>query len=198
MIAGSVQRIGIIRRSADGGLTWSKTSDGRIDSIRLSGKYQVAAVTNGGAISSEDAGITWKKCGDPAITGKADKSVGTFYGIDFDPGATSVALAATPAGLYRSTNGCASWTAIQAGLERETASIVLFHPTHSGEAYVAQGGRVFRSTDGGQHWLPVDDEGLSNSGPSSLFVLPAAPDRLFALFPRRGVFSTSIKEKSLQ
>ena len=185
IIAGTEQGL---FRSADGGFTWSKTADARIDSVRISGKSHLSAVTNRGAIFSEDAGITWKKCGDPAPGS-------TWYGIDFDSVSASTALAATPAGLFRSTDGCSSWTLIQNGLRQETASIVLFHPTHAGEAYVAQGGKVFRSTDGGQHWQPLDSEGLSNSGPSSLFVLPAAPDRLFALFPRRGVFSTSIKEK---
>jgi hypothetical protein len=68
----------------------------------------------------------------------------------------------------------------------------MFHPTHPGEAFVSQNGRVFRSADGGQQWLPINDDAQGNSGPSSLVVLPAAPDLLFALFPRRGVFSTYI------
>jgi photosystem II stability/assembly factor-like uncharacterized protein len=75
----------------------------------------------------------------------------------------------------------------------ETVSIVLFHPTHEGEAYAAQGGRVFRSTDRGQNWFPLDDEGRGLSWPASLFILPEAPDRLFALFPRRGVLSNSVE-----
>ena len=70
---------------------------------------------------------------------------------------------------------------------------MLFHPTHAGEAYAAQGGRVFRSTDGGSTGLPLDDEGRGLSWPSSLFILPEAPDRLFALFPRRGVLSNSVE-----
>ena len=84
------------------------------------------------------------------------------------------------------------------GLRPETAGIVVFHPTRSGEAYASQGGRVFRSTDGGQRWLPLDDGAQGNSGPTSCRRSPAAPDRLFALFPRRGVFSISIKETPLQ
>jgi hypothetical protein len=80
-------------------------------------------------------------------------------------------------------------------LRTETVSLVLFHPTRSGEAYLSQGGRVFRSIDGGMKWAPMDDDSAGNSGPSSLFVLPSAPNRLFALFPRRGVFSTTIFTK---
>jgi photosystem II stability/assembly factor-like uncharacterized protein len=95
-------------------------------------------------------------------------------------------------GLFRSTDGCLSWVKAT-GLLPETVSIVLFHPTHEGEAYAAQGGRVFRSTDRGQNWFPLDDEGRGLSWPASLFILPEAPDRLFALFPRRGVLSNSVE-----
>ncbi|MGD1068707.1 MAG: hypothetical protein ABSB15_01090 [Bryobacteraceae bacterium] len=191
-------------RSGDGGIAWTRSADGRltecaetrctgapIEALRSSGKRIVSALTSSGAVSSADGAITWKKCGEPA-PGTA------WYGLDFDSSADGTALAATSAGLFRSTDGCVSWTPVRAGLRAETATFVLFHPTHSGEAFVSQGGKIFRSTDGGQRWLPLDDEGIGNSGPSSLFVLPASPDRLFALFPRRGVFSTSIKEKPLQ
>jgi hypothetical protein len=51
---------------------------------------------------------------------------------------------------------------------------------------------VFVSTDGGQRWQPLDDETAGNAGPASLVILSAAPDTLFALFPRRGVYSTGI------
>jgi photosystem II stability/assembly factor-like uncharacterized protein len=105
---------------------------------------------------------------------------------------SSVALAATPAGLFRSTDGCGTWTAVHDGLDRQTVSLVLFHPARPGEAFASQGGRVFVSTDGGQRWQPLDDETAGNAGPASLVILSAAPDTLFALFPRRGVYSTGI------
>jgi len=193
-------------RSGDGGMGWTRAAvgtgtshacaetrcpDARIEALRSSGKRIVSALTADGALASGDGAVNWKKCGDPA-------PAASWYGLDFDSSANGTALAATSAGLFRSTDGCVSWTPVRAGLRAETATFVLFHPTHSGEAFISQGGKIFRSTDGGQRWLPLDDDGIGNSGPSSLFVLPASPDRLFALFPRRGVFSTSIKEKPLQ
>jgi hypothetical protein len=79
-------------------------------------------------------------------------------------------------------------------------SLVLFHPTRAGEAFISQGGHIFVSNDGGQRWQPIDDEtdlsigGNAGAfgGPASLVVLSAAPDTLFALFPRRGVYTTGI------
>jgi hypothetical protein len=44
-----------------------------------------------------------------------------------------------------------------------------------------------RSTDGGLNWQPIDDELDGKLWPAALVVLPELPDRLYALFPRRGV-----------
>lgn len=170
-------------RSTDG-VGWALTdhTTGPINSMIRSGDRSVAALGARGAFTSTNAGSTWTACGEPT-----PKTV--WYGLALD---RSVALAATSTGLFRSTDGCLSWSKAT-GLQAETVSVVLFHPTHEGEAFAAQGGRVYRSTDGGQHWSPLDDEGRGRSWPSSLFILPEAPERLFALFPRRGVLSNSIE-----
>ena len=175
-------------RTSDGS-TWMPLASSRVDALSRSGSNTMLALTATGAMQSADAGATWSKCGEPQPST-------TWYGLAFDAGSPQLALAATASGLFRSTDGCQSWTPARSGLASETASIVLFHPKRSREAYVAQGGKVFRSTDGGNLWFPLDgtqaDGGNGTSGPSTLFVLPEVPDRLFALFPRRGVFSTSI------
>ena len=173
------------------GATWIQSAVGQVVLLQGAGKKLYSALTTHGALASTDGGVSWKKCGQPSA------SPAEWYGMDFDSAPAHTALAATSAGLYRSTDTCASWSPVKEGLRSETASLVLFHPTHPGEAFVSQGGHVFRSTNGGQTWFPLDDDAQGNSGPSSLVVLPAAPDLLFALFPRRGVFSTSIKEKPL-
>lgn len=176
-------------RTTDG-VTWIQSALGQIVSLQGAGKKTFSALTAHGALASAD-GVSWKQCGQML-------SPAEWYGVDFDSAPAHTALAATSAGLYRSTDGCASWSPVGGGLRSETVSLVLFHPTHPGEAFASQGGHVFRSTNGGQTWFPLDDDAQGNSGPSSLVVLPAAPDLLFALFPRRGVFSTSIQEKPLQ
>jgi photosystem II stability/assembly factor-like uncharacterized protein len=172
-------------RSADG-MNWTSVATDSIQALQRSPGNMVTALTATGAMISSDAGASWRTCGQAGVKG-------AWYGVAFDPTvANRVALAATQDGLFRSTDGCRTWSQIHSGLDQETVSLVLFHPTHAGQAFVAQGGRIFVSTDGGQRWQPIDDETGGNSGPASLFVLPAAPDRLFALFPRRGVYSTGI------
>jgi len=175
-------------RTTDGAV-WTQSTADSIQSFSLSPGATIAALTSTGGLASTDGGATWKSCGDAGTKG-------AWYGLAFDaanrPGESRVALAATPAGLFRSTDSCRTWSQVHAGLDTETVSLVLFHPTRRGEAFVSQGGRIFVSTDGGQRWQPIDDEAGGNAGPASLFVLSAAPDRLFALFPRRGVYSIGI------
>lgn len=140
-----------------------------------------------GSLSAGES-ASWKDCAAP-VTGA------TWYALAADTALSqsqrqpqrSTMLAATSRGLFRSTDGCRSWTAAVDGLEQATASTVLFHPTRGGEAFVAQGGRVFRSTDAGASWHPLGD--ARDLWPSHLAILAAAPDRLFALVPGRGVFS---------
>jgi photosystem II stability/assembly factor-like uncharacterized protein len=184
-----------IFRTSDGA-TWIQSGMEGVVSLHTtspnnSSPHMITALTARGALASADNGASWIQCVRP-------EQAAALYSIDFDAISPKTALAATSSGLFRSADGCKTWSPVLGGLRAETASIVVFHPTRSGEAYASQGGRVFRSTDGGQRWLPLDDGAQGNSGPTSLVVLPASPDRLFALFPRRGVFSISIKENQFQ
>src|SRR5262249_31497848 len=115
-----------------------------------------------------------------------------LYGLTFNYQNSSVALAATSEGLFRSVDSCTTWEKVTEDLRSETVGAVLFHPTRTDLAFASQGGRVFRSDDGGYRWMPLDDEEHGSWWPSALLVLPGAPDRLFALFPRRGIFSDQI------
>jgi photosystem II stability/assembly factor-like uncharacterized protein len=179
-------------RSVDGA-AWAMAAGAGVQALQRSSENVIAALTGNGGLVSMDAGATWRQCGD---TGPS----ASWYGLAFDLAPSlgsgfvtpTAALAATSTGLFRSTDGCRTWTQIHAGLDTETVSLILFHPTRAGEAFVSQGGRIFVSTDGGQRWQPIDDETGGNTGPASLIVLSAAPDTLFALFPRRGVYTTGI------
>ena len=192
LLAGTAS--GMFRASETG--AWSSVTSAPIQSIQKSSDTMLAALTASGGLVSTDAGTTWTPCGD---AGPKD----SWNGLAFDIAGSSshpVALAATATGLYRSTDGCKSFSQVHTGLDNATVSLVLFHPTRAGEAFISQGGRIFVSNDGGQRWQPIDDEtdhslgGNAGAfgGPASLVVLPAAPDTLFALFPRRGVYTTGI------
>jgi photosystem II stability/assembly factor-like uncharacterized protein len=157
----------------------------RVELLQSSGGKVVAAVVSGTAFRSEDDGASWTACGRPAPNT-------VWYGLTLDSGRTGSALAATSEGLFRSTDRCASWTPVRGGLDQSTVNAVVFHPQHSGEALAAQFGRVLRSIDGGLSWRPLDDEGRNGAYPSALLLLSGAPQRLFALVPRRGILSVPI------
>jgi photosystem II stability/assembly factor-like uncharacterized protein len=183
---------GLFRSSAGGGWVAAATgAAGAVSSLELSGEHTVAALGAQGAFASEDAGVTWTACGEPSAST-------VWYGLAFDQGGAHTALAATSAGLFRSTDGCRTWIKVGGGLAADTVSVVLFHPTRAGEAFAAQDGKVFRSTDGGQNWLPLDDGSDERFWPSALLVLPEAPDRVFALFPRRGVLLRTLEGKAVE
>jgi photosystem II stability/assembly factor-like uncharacterized protein len=177
---------GLFRSKA--GLGWQPVegASSAISSLELSGNQKVAALGAQAAFASFDSGDTWRSCGQPAASA-------VWYGMAFDTAAGHTALAATSAGLFRSTDDCASWSKAIGGLMASTVSVVLFHPTRPGEAFASQDGRIFQSMDGGQHWSPMDDEGDGSVWPTALLVVPEAPGRLFALFPRRGVASKVIE-----
>ena len=191
LLAGTGQ--GLFRSTDGDGWQAASGAEGGISSLELSGDRTVAALGPHSAFASADAGVTWKKCGDPSPST-------IWYGLAFDPGSSDrgTALAATSAGLFRSTDDCASWTSVGGGLLKDTVSIVLFHPSRAGEAFASQDGHVFRSIDGGRKWLPLDDAGDGKVWPVALFVLPEAPDRVFALFPRRGVSLIRLEGKRVE
>lgn len=169
-----------IYRSLNAGLSWTRMSleSLKIHGFQSSGDTAVAALSEHGAFVSADAGSTWTHCG------SLDLEAG-WYGVAL--GTHAAALAATSHGLFRSADGCASWTPVRDGLEAGTVSIVTASPGKPDEFYATQYGRVFRSTDAGQHWSLLDPDLHDVVYMSTLLILPGAPERLFALLPRRGV-----------
>ncbi|HWQ54986.1 MAG TPA: hypothetical protein VN442_14970 [Bryobacteraceae bacterium] len=156
-----------------------------VELLQSSGGGAVTAVTAAGAFRSENGGASWAACGEPAANA-------VWYGLTLEPGPAGGALAATAQGLFRSTDRCASWVPVRGGLAQATVSAVVFHPQRAGEALATQFGTTFRTTDGGLTWQPLGDVGRNGAYPSALLILPGAPQRAFALFPRRGVLSAWI------
>jgi hypothetical protein len=120
-------------------------------------------------LTSDDGGITWS--GSTALSGSYPLSgfiytATTVKDLAFDPGGQTV-LAATDAGLFRSTQGGvgANWTLIDvestAHTPQDCWSIAYAGPGGTGTWVLSSidgtsaGGKVWRSTDGGATWSDV-------------------------------------------
>jgi photosystem II stability/assembly factor-like uncharacterized protein len=145
-----------------------------------------------GFMKSSDGGVSWTSSG-------LEGSNVTVLGID--PADSSILYASTEGfsseprgfrGLFRSTDGGASWFAINTGLDslidiRFRISNLVIRPDNPKVLYAGTAGAgVFRSADGGATWNPFN-EGLANLDVRVLAVAPSDPNTLFAGTPA-GVF----------
>jgi BNR/Asp-box repeat len=167
-----------LTRSVDGGANWNYIF--RLNTDAADGTYAMAIdptssdilylgledYNEGGVRKSVDGGATWVGSG---LTGSAvtvmtiDPAGSTIY-------ASTEGVHSQPAGfrgLFKSTDGGASWAELSQGLEalrnaRIRVTAILTGPPNSHSLYVGTAGAgVFRSTDGGATWNPFND-GLGN------------------------------------
>jgi hypothetical protein len=142
--------------------------------------------------------------------------IGEPGGIAIDPNDTSVVYIGTSnrlgsaeadvvgqptAGLFKSTDGGASWIALGSGYPasntgnasqfvNQKINVILVDPANSEVVYLATSSGVFRSSDGGQNWTQAT--GLSGDTRSLALDLstPAAARILYAGVDTKGVFQS--------
>src|SRR5262245_23011696 len=134
----------------------------------------------------------------PKLWAGSDKwtSLGPFgAGIEclaIDPQNPETLYAGTQTGLFKSTNGGASWDKINSALSVFSIAI---NPRTPGTLYVSSYGG-FKSIDGGATWTPVSSglPGLGSSLPlvdvTALAIDPQNPETLYA-GTRLGIYHTS-------
>src|SRR5262249_62359749 len=79
-------------------------------------------------------------------------------------------------GLFKSTNGGDTWTAINAGLTNLFISVVAIAPSTPSTLYAATGSGLFKSIDGGSSWSFITGEHIAYP----LAVDPRTPSTLYA------------------
>jgi len=110
----------------------------------------VFAATNAGVYRSFDGGLTWLP---------ANNGLGSVYCKCLAVVGDTVYVGTSLYGIFRSINGGNSWTASSSGLPA-SANIVRLKSDTAGRLFAADSNEVlYRSTDGGATWGPVN--GLS-------------------------------------
>ncbi len=181
-----------LRKSTDGGVTWSFTNLGVnelnafvIDPTNPATLY---AATDSGVVGSTDGGDTWNQLG------LANNNVSL---LAIDPLQPNVLYAATTAvypdtpgftGLFQSSDGGATWSPINTGLEgllnsRAQVNALIVNSGNSDAAYLATTGYgVFKSADGGATWTAYND-GLTFVDVRALGINRGAPNVVYAGTP---------------
>jgi len=158
--------------SRDGGAKWKlagtcETCGAAITMAVQPGDSNVVwAATNNGVQVSRDGGKTWSGNLIERYTRNSHS-----YGIALRPGdPDTILLASNESGMFRSTDGGATWTQANTGLGTQELHQVTFATSNSDVAYVATHEGVYRSDDAGQTWVS------RSRGLQYLFSTPIAVD----------------------
>jgi photosystem II stability/assembly factor-like uncharacterized protein len=158
-----------IYRSADGGATWqlvgSPAWSGVIRAIQFapSAPYIVYAAGEHGILRSMDSGQSWTRVDTAFVTPPL------VYSLAVDPhNAQIVYIGTHDSGMYKTTNGGASWAPIGAGLGSPSIMSILIHVSNQQVLYAGtMEGGVYRSLDSdGLSWTL-----MSGIGSRSVYAL---------------------------
>ena len=224
-------------KSTDYGQNWHNVSDGffatpSIGAIAISKTnpdiifvgtgsdgLRSNVITGKGVYKSSDGGTSWKFVG--------LKNVGQIGAVEIHPKDTNTVFVAAigqafspnkERGVFKTTDGGATWKKV-CFLSDTTGAVDLeFHPTNPNIIYASmwrterkpwtiisggQQGGIYKSVDGGEHWKKLkNDLPKSIVGKSDLAVSLAQPDRLWVLIEavagEGGVYKSDDQGESFQ
>lgn len=149
-------------------------------------KYFVAAAQN------RDNPPLWKNEGPNKNPNGGYWGMGRTKNVAFHPTDTLTFFVGTPdGGLWKTSDGGATWTPMGDGLPYLPVSVILIHPSNPDIMYISLGDKggwwnwnlgVYRSTDGGNTWAPtgLDWELSDENVIYNLIMAPSNPQVLFA------------------
>jgi len=127
----------------------------------------------------------------------AGPDTGKVTVVRFDPLAPNVVWAGTIGhGVFRSTDGGVTWSAMNNGLNPGAVGAIVIDPNNSANMWTGHY-NIWRSTDGGNHWI-ASEEGLLPGASliTSMVVDPSHPSNLFVGTTREIVNQSAGVQKS--
>ena len=170
--------------------------------------YWQECQVKGSIYTSSDSGEHWTRVYDTGIPTNA-----MIYSLATDPNHVNILFAATSEGVYKSSDHGATWTPKNTGLpDHHRAMVLVINPVDTATLYVTmwakpgsatwQGG-VFKSTDGGAHWIAKNnglpqtmgsEEGMTSNYPA-LVIEAQHPQTLYvgnnSWTPDPGIYKTT-------
>ncbi len=153
---------GGVYKSTDGGNNWAKTSlfalIVRAMVIDPTNPSIIYAGTGGGVFKSTDAGGSWASMnsGLTAISGQ-QTIVPAILSLAINPITPSEIYAGTQNfRVYKTTNGGASWTAVNTGMPVSTNVNALAIPVSAAAIYAGTNRGVFQSVNSGSNWTAIN------------------------------------------
>jgi hypothetical protein len=166
-----------IFKSVDGGVSWTDTQAGigclsviAVDPQDTSTVY--AGSWYHGVYKSLDGGRSWRDSNSGLPAGTAGLYV---TALALDPKSPETIYAGTAAGLFKSSDGGASWSGT--GLMPQVAALAI-DAQNSSTVYAVTANRLFQSTDGGANWRTLFSSSPANV--SSVVIHPQNSRILYA------------------
>ena len=111
--------------------------------------------------------------------------------LAIDPSSPQMVYAGTfGGGVSKSTNGGASWTAVNSGLTNTYVHALAIDPSNTYILYAGTSGGMFKSINGGGTWIAVNS-GLTSWVVLSLVIDPSSPQTVYAGTDGGGVFKST-------
>ena len=134
----------------------------------------------------------------PANNTSQPNGMGRINGVAFHPTDPNIIYVGTPSGgLWKTTNGGNTWTVLTSSTPTLGVSSILVNPanpdliligTGDRDATAAPGMGVFRSTDGGNTWVP-SNTGIETATVGMMLMHPADPNIILAA-TSKGIFKS--------
>jgi photosystem II stability/assembly factor-like uncharacterized protein len=180
-------------KSTDAGKSWTTTTDKiavlAINDIALDPKNDNIVylgtgddwgqnaiyrnVNSAGVLKSVDGGNTWQETG---LKWNTSQGI-TISKILVHPQNSSIVIATTSDGIYRSADAGATWSKVQAGWFRDLD----FHKEDPDRWYACTGTQFFLSTDGGVKWSSKTVTGMSGTRRLAISSSEANSDFIYLL-----------------
>ena len=145
------------------------------------GQQVIYIAAGNGLHKSSDGGKTWR-----ITTGW---NITEVLGVCPDPRDVKTVYLACAYGIFRSTDGCFSWTECNSGIGSTFTTCVLVDNTHPGTVYCTSEDGAYISTNGGNSWSRM---GLSVAGVRTIAQNPSDPGFLIVGTESNGIyFSTN-------